>query len=231
MLLFNVTRCQKHYSPILIRLSLGFLSFFTSQLWWLTCSACVCMWLHSSLSHGICFWLLTLTNPSKAIAEHLLKNRIKAQSKQLVDNWWCVSALKICLSSWALPVIILLPSFSEHLEVLWWCDLYGLVACWWCQGGLPAIHIHEQLCLWSCGWREEEGRATRPPKVSQAQSLESEASDGKSSPACRPGPTCTPRPVTFPERRWMAKHEQRNSHAAEVWCASAKLTLTFWIAQ
>lgn len=55
------------------------------------------------------------------------------------------------------------------------------------------------------------GTATRPQKVSRARSLDCGAAEALSSHACRHGPTCSSRLVTFPKSRSMSMNEQRNN--------------------
>lgn len=67
------------------------------------------------------------------------------------------------------------------------------------------------------------GAATRPPKVSLAQSLDSGTAEASGSHDSRHWPTCSSRLVTFPERRSMSKNEQRNRMLVlDIKCASAK---------
>lgn len=73
---------------------------------------------------------------------------------------------------------------------------------------LPSIFMNN--CVG--GAVEMEGRetATRPPKVSRAQSLGGGAAEASSSHACRHWNTCSSRLVVFPERRSMIMNKQRN---------------------
>lgn len=55
------------------------------------------------------------------------------------------------------------------------------------------------------------GTATRPPKVSRAQSVAGVAAEASGSHACRHWPTCSSRLVSFPRRTCIFTNEQRSN--------------------
>lgn len=153
-----------------------------------------------------------------------MNDPIQVQNEQLTNILQCVSPLKKCLS-WLLPVVIALPSLSEHLEVLWWFI-------WACgtlmmPGSLAVPSIFMNNCVWGAAEMEEGGGiAARPPEVSRAQSLDIGAAEALSWHACRHGPTCSSRLVAFPERTSMITREQRDI-TLRYWTFKVQLTNLF----
>lgn len=161
------------------------------------------MQLHPALSHDMFVAVNTTTQVQSNIGP-----QSNLQNKQLSRNPVFLLSRIVCL----LDFCRLLSCYLLY-QSIW--RFYGDViymGLWHVNDArepcLPSIFMNN--CVWGAVEMEGGGTATRPPKVSRAQSVAGGAAEASSSHACRHWPTCSSRLVAFPERRSMIMNEQRN---------------------